>query len=218
MQVIKKEVKVVSQRILANVSEKFAEAYQLPEGHRSVGFFATDNDDIGYIAADDATKKADIKVVHAQTLYGGRRYKNSTYTGTVFVMISGPKVQDVRSGMRYIKEFVETKSELYSFDDDPGLAYYAQTIPRAGKFFQEWLGIPEGQAYTYLVGAPVETTFALDQALKAGNTKMAHFWAPPTHANSTGAVLTGTESACRAATTAFIKALEEVSLNPVQLS
>ena len=217
MKRVKSKVAMLSQKIIANVSPEFAKAYQLPEDHQSVGFFSTDNDDVGYLAVDDATKKANIKVIHAATFYGGKDCAWSKYGGSVFIIFSGPKVADVKSGMAYVRDFIENQAELYTFDGDDSLAYYAQCIPRTGKYFHEWLGIEEGMAYAYLVGCPIETNYALDKALKAGDTRIAKYWAPPTHANSSGAVLTGTESACRAATSAFIDALAYAIENPMAI-
>ena len=86
-----------------------------------------------------------------------------------------------------------------------------------GKYFQEWCELKPGESYAYLVGGPIETNYALDKALKAGNTRVARYWYPPSHANSSGAVLAGTESACRAATNAFVEALEYAIKNPLEV-
>lgn len=208
---------MISQKLIANVTPEMARIYEIPEEHQSVAFFSTDNDDVAYLAADDASKKANIKVVHAETFYSGLRGSWSKYGGSVFVMISGPKVSDVKSGLAYIRDFIENRSELCNFDGDEGTAFYAQCIPKSGKFFKEFCDIEEGSAYAYLVGGPIETNYALDKALKAGNTKIARYWYPPSHANSSGAVLTGTESACRAATQAFIEALRFATEHPMEV-
>ena len=215
MKIIRRQPRIVRQKILANVSENFARAFRLPEGHRNVGFFSTDNDDIAYIAADDATKKARIQVQTSVTYYGGSMFSEYDYTGTVFILFSSEHIQDVKSAMGYIRDFVDNYSELYCFDGDRGTGFYAQTIARAGSFFRDWANVPEGQAYAYLVGAPVETNLALDKALKSGNVKMARFFPSPTNANSCGAILTGTESACRAATASFIEGLRQATEDPM---
>ena len=67
MKIVKMETHMLSQKVIANVTAEFARVYNIPEGHTSVGFFSTDNDDIGYLAVDDASKKANIKLIHAQT-------------------------------------------------------------------------------------------------------------------------------------------------------
>lgn len=217
MKIEKMKVHMLSQKLIAHVSPALAEAYHLPEGHQSMGFFSTDNDDIAYLAADDASKKANIKVIHIETFYGGQLCSWSKYGGSVFALISGPKVSDVKSGLAYIRDFIENKAELYNFNGDPGCAFYAQCIPKSGKYFKEFCNIEEGSAYAYLVGAPIETNYALDKALKAGNTEIARYWYPPSHANSSGAVLVGTESACRAATRAFIEALQYATEHPMDI-
>lgn len=217
MEIIKMKTKMLSQKIIANITPEFAKAYKIPEGHQSVAFFSTDNDDVGYLAVDDASKKANIKVIHAETFYGGQMCSWSKYGGSVFILFSGPKVSDVKSGLAYVREFIENRSELYNFDGDEGTAFYAQCVPKSGKFFKEFCNIEEGSAYAYLVGGPIETNYALDKALKAGKTEIARYWYPPSHANSSGAVLTGTESACRAATQAFIEALRFATENPMDI-
>ncbi len=217
MRSVKMKTNMLSQKLIANVSPALAKAYNLPEGHQSMAFFSTDNDDIAYLAADDASKKANIKVIHIETFYGGEKCSWSKYAGGVFALISGPKLSDVRSGLAYIRDFIENRSELYNFDGDEGTAYYAQCIPKSGKYFKDFCGIEEGQAYAYLVGGPIETNYALDKALKAGKTEIAKYWYPPSHANSSGAILTGTESACRAATQAFVEALRFATEHPMEI-
>ena len=89
MKIVKMETHMLSQKVIANVTAEFARVYNIPEGHTSVGFFSTDNDDIGYLAVDDASKKANIKLIHAQTYYGGSICSWSKYGGSVFVLFSG---------------------------------------------------------------------------------------------------------------------------------
>lgn len=208
---------MLSQKLIANVNPELARIYNIPEDHQSIGFFSCDNDDVAYLAADDATKKANIKVIHAETFYGGELCSWSRYGGSVFVLISGPKVTDVKSGLAYIKDFVDNRSCLYNYDGDTGTSFYAQCVPRVGKYYQEKFHIPEGLAYAYLVGGPIETNYALDKALKASDTKIANYWYPPSHANSSGAILYGTESACNAATRAFTDALRTAMEHPMNL-
>lgn len=217
MEIIRMKTNMLSQKIIANVSEEFAKAYHLPAGHQSVAFFSVDNDDAAYLAVDDATKKADIQVIHGETFYGGSTCSWSKYGGSVFVMFSGPKVADVRSGLAYVKDFIDHRTELCCFDGDPGTAFYAQCVPRAGKYFRDLCGIEEGSAYAYLVGGPIETNYALDKALKAGETRIVKYWYPPSHANSSGAVLAGTESACRSAALAFKDGLRFAIEHPMEI-
>lgn len=217
MQICKMKVNMLSQKVMANVSPEFAKAYNLPEDHRNVAIFSTDNDDVGYLAVDDASKKANIKVIHGETFYGGNMCSWSKYGGGVFILFSGPKIQDVKSGLAYVKDYIENKSGLYNFDGDDGTAFYAECVPKVGKYMSEKYNIPEGSAYAYLVGGPIETNYALDKALKASETQIAYYWMPPSHANSSGALLYGTESACKAATRAFVDALRYAIENPMNI-
>ena len=217
MKVTPVETKIVSQKLLAHISPEFRRVYQIPKEHDSVGMFSADNDDAAYLAVDDASKKTRIRVIRAETFYGGEGCAWSRYGGKVEVIFSGPRVEDVRSALAYINDFMERRSALYCFENDLSMAFYAQTMPRAGTYFKEAYGIPEGQAYTYLVAGPIEAGYALEKALKASRTTMRKFWEPPSHANSCGAILSGTESACRSAEKAFIEGLRTVQTDPLAL-
>ena len=79
------------------------------------------------------------------------------------------------------------------------------------------LGIAEGTSLAYLVSTPVESTYALDKALKASQTKIAEMFYPPTRVNTGGGVLVGTESACRAAVQTFAEAVEYCAFHPMEV-
>jgi ethanolamine utilization protein EutL len=208
---------VLSQKIIPHINPEMARIYNVPEDHRSVGFFSVDNDDVAYLAADDATKKANIKILHAETYYGGETCAWSKYGGGVFVLFSGPKVQDVRSGMAYVNDYVKNQSCLYNLDGDMGTCFYASWVPRVGKYYQEIYHIPENMAYAYLVGGTIEANYALDKALKSSDTQVAYYWYPPSNANSSGAVLYGTESACRSAVNAFMDNVRTAAEHPFNI-
>jgi len=50
--------------------------------------------------------------------------------------------------------------------------------------------------------------------LKAADVKMSVFYGPPSETNFAGALLTGSQSACRSACESFAKAVEAVADNP----
>ena len=208
---------ILSQKIIPNVNEEFAKMYHMPEGHKSAGILTADNDDVIYCALDDATKKSKIQVISAGTSYGGNACSWSKYGGAIFALISGPKVADVKSGMNYIQDYVRTHPFLYALDDEENLAYYVDLIPKAGKYYQELLQVPEGTSLAYLAGPPAESVYALDKALKAGPTKVVKFWAPPSRGNCGGAILAGTESACKSSLEAFVQAMTYCAMHPMDL-
>ena len=208
---------VVMEKLVPRITEEYRKIYDIPENHESMAIFSADCEDVMWLAVDDATKKAKIKVIQIETVYGGVDYSWSRYGGEITAIISGEKVADVKSGLQYAKDYIENKSGNYSLNEEGTLGYYVDYVPRIGKYYQESLGLSEGTSIAYLVGGPIETNYALDKALKAGNTRVARYWYPPSHANSSGAVLAGTESACRAATNAFVEALEYAIKNPLEV-
>ena len=82
-------------------------------------------------ALDDATKKAKIEVVHAETVYGGVDYAWSRYGGEITAILSGETVSDVRSGLKYTREYIENQCAFYVLDEEGTLGYFVDWIPRA---------------------------------------------------------------------------------------
>ena len=67
----RQKASVLAVRMIPNVDLAMCKEFSMPEGHRSIGLITSDCDDVTYTALDDATKKADIKVVYAKSFYGG---------------------------------------------------------------------------------------------------------------------------------------------------
>ena len=64
-------VKVLAVRYLAGASAELAKSFGAPEGYTSLGLITTDSDDPTYIALDEATKAADVKVSYGRSFYAG---------------------------------------------------------------------------------------------------------------------------------------------------
>ena len=64
-------VKVLAVRYLANASAALCDALGVPEGYPSLAMITTDSDDPTYIALDEGTKAADVKVCYARSFYAG---------------------------------------------------------------------------------------------------------------------------------------------------
>lgn len=208
---------VMMQKTVPHVTQAYRELWNIPKEHQSMGFISADCEDVMYFALDDATKKSRIYVVHVETVYGGGDYSWSKYGGEITAIISGEKIADVKSGLSYIRDYIENKSGNYMLNEEETLGYYVDYTPRSGKYYKEALGIPEGTALAYLVSTPVESTYGLDRALKASDTKIAEFFDPPSRVNTGGALLCGTESACRAAVSAFVDAVEYCCFHPMDI-
>ena len=207
---------VLSMKIIPNLTEDLVKELKLPQGHRSIGLFTTDCDDVAYTALDEATKKADVKVVYGRSFYGGAANANTKLAGEVIGIISGPNPAEVRSGLDAICQVIENDAYFVSANDDDTICYYAYCISRTGSYLSEVAGVPEGASIAYLIAPPEEAMYGLDAALKAADVKMAAFYGPPSETNFGGGLLTGSQSACKAACNAFADAVKFVANNPTE--
>jgi ethanolamine utilization protein EutL len=210
------KVNVLSVKLIPNVDEGMRKHLNLPEEHRAVGMITTDCDDVGYTALDEATKKADIKVAYAKSFYGGAANANTKLAGEFIGIISGPSPAEVKNGLNAAIDFIENDACFYSANDEDSIAYYAHCVSRTGSYLSEIAGINEGEAIAYLIAPPIEAMYALDAALKAADVELVAFYGPPSETNFGGGLLTGSQSACKAACDAFADAVIQVADNPTK--
>ena len=109
---------------------------------------------------------------------------------------------------------VENVCHFVSANDDDSICYYAHCISRTGSYLSEGCGIAEGEAIAYLIAPPLEAMYGVDAALKAADVRMCVLYAPPSETNFGGALLTGSQSACKSACDAFAAAVESVADQP----
>ena len=210
------KVTVLSVKLIPNVDESLREQFNLPEGHRSLGLITTDCDDVGYTALDEATKKAEVSVAYAKSFYGGAANANTKLAGEFIGILSGPTPAEVRSGLNAAIDFIENDACFYSANDEDSIAYYAHCVSRSGTYLSGIANVPEGAAIAYLIAPPIEAMYALDAAMKAADVQMAAFYGPPSETNFGGGLLTGSQSACKAACDAFADAVKYVADNPTK--
>lgn len=86
-------------------------------------------------------------------------------------------------------------------------------VPEA--YLSKEANIREGEAIAYLIAPPLEAMVALDAALKAADVEICSFFGPPSETNFGGALLTGSQSACKAACTAFEQVVQRIAENPL---
>ncbi|AOT70906.1 ethanolamine utilization microcompartment protein EutL [Geosporobacter ferrireducens] len=208
--------KVLSAKLISNVSPDLAASFNLQPHQRSIGMITTDIDDVSYTALDEATKKADVQVVYAKSFYGGAANANTKLAGEFIGILAGPTPAEVRSGLNAAIEFIENDACFYSANDEDTIAYYAQCISRTGSYLSSVAGIAEGEALAYLIAPPMEAMYALDAALKAADVKLSAFYGPPSETNFGGGLLTGSQSACKAACDAFASAVQFVADHPTK--
>lgn len=206
---------VLAVRLIPNVDSDMAKELGLPNEHRSIGILTADCDDVTYTALDEATKKAVVDVAYGKSFYGGAANANTKLAGEVIGILSGPTPAEVKSGLATAVDFIENEAAFISANDDDSIAYFAHCISRTGTYLSKTAGIPEGESLAYLIAPPLEAMYALDVALKAADVRLVAFYGPPSETNFGGALLTGSQSACKAACDAFAEAVKSVADNPL---
>lgn len=206
---------VLATKIIPNVSPSMAEKLNLTPDQKSLALITTNCDDVTYTALDEATKKADVKVVYAKSFYGGADNANTKLAGEIIGILAGPNPAEVKSGLDACMEMIENELHFISANDENSIIYYAQCISRTGSYLSEGAGIEEGEALAYLIAPPIESMYAVDAALKAAAVNLCVLYAPPSETNFGGALLTGSQSACKAACDAFANAVLYVAENPI---
>jgi len=207
--------KVLAVKFIPNVSEDLKRDMGLAPDQQSIAMFTCDIDDCGYTAIDEATKKAEVKVVYAKSFYAGAAHASGPLSGEFIGVLAGPNPAETKAGLKAAIQCMEEDAWFYSANDDNSIAFFAHTISRTGSYLSEMAGIPEGQALAYLIAPPIESVYGVDAALKAADVDMAVWYSPPGETNFGGALLTGSQSACKAATEAFRDAVLSVARSPL---
>lgn len=203
-------VKILAVRYLANASASLAKALGAPEGYPSLAMLTTDSDDPTYIALDEATKAADVKVCYGRSFYAGAANASTPNAGEVIGILAGATPGAVRSGM----EAAIGALGRVGFEEVNGVPYLAHTVSSAGSFLAAEAGVRQGSALAYLIAPPLESMYAMDAALKAADVTLCKLYNPPSETNFGGGLLSGTQSACDAACAAFAEAVAEVARMP----
>ncbi len=209
---IKPEILAV--KFIPNVAEDLKRDLKLAPEHRSIGMLTCNIDDSGYTAIDEATKKADVEVVYARSFYAGAAHASGPLSGEFIGILAGPNPAEVKAGLEAAIRYAEEEAWFYSANEDGSLVFYAHTISRTGSYLSKVAGIKEGEALAYLIAPPIESVYGVDAALKAADVEMKVWYGPPGETNFGGGLLTGSQSACKAATEAFRDAVLSVARNP----
>ena len=203
-------VKVLAVRYLANASPSLCRALGAPVGYPSLGLLTTDCDDATYIALDAAPKAADVEVAYGRSFYGGAANASTPNAGEVMGILAGQTPGAVRSGM----EAALSALQRVGFSETNKVPYLAHTVSSAGTFLAREAGVRPGTALAYLIAPPLEGMYAMDAALKAADVRLCKLYQPPSETNFGGGLLSGTQSACDAACSAFAQAVAEVAGQP----
>lgn len=205
---------VLAVKLIPNVNDYLKKELQLKPEHRSIGMLTLNIDDVGYTAIDEATKKADVEVVYAKSFYAGAAHASGPLSGEFIGILAGPNPAEVKSGIDATIDFAENEAFFWTADEAGEIAFYAQCISRTGSYLSAMSEIREGEPLAYLIAPPIEAIYAMDAAIKAAEVQMTTFFGPPSETNFGGALLTGSQSACKAACDAFAAAVMEVAAYP----
>ena len=183
---------VLATRIIPNVAPDMAKELGLTPDQKSLAIVTADSDDVTYTALDEATKLA----------------------GEIIGILAAPNPAEAKAGLEACVDMIENVCHFVSANDDDSICYYAHCISRTGSYLSEGCGIAEGEAIAYLIAPPLEAMYGVDAALKAADVRMCVLYAPPSETNFGGALLTGSQSACKSACDAFAAAVESVADQP----
>ena len=208
--------KVLSMRLIPRADEGLKARMKLDGRFQALGLITCDSDDVGYTALDEATKKAEVTVCYAQSMYAGAANANTALAGEFLGILGGSTPSEVESGLQAARDMIEKGACFYSANDQDSVIYYAHCISRTGAYLSESCGVPEGSPLAYLIAPPLDSIYALDKALKAAQVRIAAFYGPPSPTNFGGGLLTGSQADCQAACDAFRRAVVEVASSPVQ--
>lgn len=206
---------VLSVQIIPNADTGLLNNLNADEEVKSLGIITTDCDDVSYAALDEATKKANCKVVYARSMYAGSSNASTAFAGEFIGILGSPDPAEVKSGVQAAVDYIENDAAFYSANNDDSVVYFAHCISRTGSYLSEQAGVPEGTAMAYLIAAPQEAICGIDAALKKADVEMKVFYGPPSETNFAGGLLVGEQSACKSACEAFEQRIIDIANNPI---
>ncbi len=206
---------VCAVRLIASVQPDFKAKLGLPDHFNSVGLLTADSDDVTYIAADEATKHAQVEVISGRSLYAGAAHNPSPTAGEVLIILGGPNPAEVRSGLDSMIATIEEGPAFQWADDAHSTAFLAHLVSRTGSYLSKLAGIDQGISLAYLIAPPLEAAYGIDAALKAASVDLATYIPAPSETNYSGAFLAGDQAACTAACNAFRDAVVQIAGAPL---
>ena len=133
-------VNILAVRYLASATPALAAALGAPSGYPCLAMLTTDCDDATYIALDEATKAADIKVCYGKSFYAGSANASTPHAGEVIGILAGATPGIVRSGM----EAALGCLQRVGFEEAGQVPYLAHTVSSCGSYLAELADVPMG--------------------------------------------------------------------------
>jgi ethanolamine utilization protein EutL len=209
------QTKILSTQIIPNADRDLLKALGAEEGEKSLVIITTDSDDVSYIALDDATKYAEVRVIYARSMYAGAKHASTALAGEFIGILAAPDPANAKSGLAAAEACITDDAHFYEANDDGSIYFLAHTISQSGSYLSKMAKVDKGAPLSYLIAPPAEAIVGLDAALKAARVRMALFYGPPTETNFAGGLLTGTQAACKAACEAFGQSVYAVAETPI---
>ena len=206
--------KILAARIISNVDRGYAKHLNLKDHQRSLAVITCDIDDALYVSLDEATKFAEVEVVYAKSFYAGSGYPSGPLSGEIIGILAGPTPAEARSGLDACIAYAEEEACFYTANEEGDLTFFPHLISSTGSYLSEAAGIRRGEPLASLIAPPLEATIGLDAAMKAAGVEMKVFYELPSETNFAGGLLTGTQSACRAACAAFQDTVLDIASTP----
>ena len=105
---------VLSAQIIPNAEPELLKKLEVFPGHRSLGILTTDCDDVSYAALDEATKKADVVVAYATSMYAGSSNASTRLAGEFIGILSAPDPAQVKSGLEAALDYIKNHAFFLS--------------------------------------------------------------------------------------------------------
>jgi ethanolamine utilization protein EutL len=209
---------ILCTQLIPNADPGLLKELGAPPGDRCLGIISTDSDDVSYIALDDATKRAEVRVLYAKSMYAGAKNASTRLAGEFIGVLSGPGPAEVRSGLEAAGTCIRHDAHFCSADESGSIYFLAHCVSRSGTYLSKIAKVEPGSPLAYLIAPPAEALTALDAALKSARVMIKVFYGPPTETNFAGAILSGEQAACRAACEAFAQSVYETAARPLAVT
>lgn len=207
---------ILAARVIPNVDAGLAAKLNLGPTQKSLALLTCDIDDALYVSLDEATKMAEVEVVYAHSFYAGAGHASGPLSGEAIGILAASDPAEARAGLNAAIAYARDEAWFTSANEDDSLTFFAHTVSRTGSYLSKDAGVPEGTPLAYLIAPPIEATYALDAALKAAEVQVQVWFEPPSETNFSGGLLSGSQSACRAACMAFQDAVLDVARSPLK--
>jgi ethanolamine utilization protein EutL len=207
---------ILSMQLIPNADPGLLRELGAAPEDRSLAVISTDSDDVSYIALDEATKQANVRVLYARSMYAGAKNASTKLAGEFIGILSAPGPSEARSGLEAAEACIKYEVNFFEANDEGSIYYLSHCISQSGTYLSKMAKVKPGAPLAYLIAPPAEAIVGLDAAVKAARVRLSLFYGPPTETNFAGGLLTGEQAACRAACDAFAESVCKTAAQPIR--